>query len=437
MANPKVKTPRLTKNNRITKIIQQPIRYAVIEMGDYDDVRVFENELKKICGRKVENVSPAAAKEKSFQKDASPWTSYRRAILDGDYTGRSGSEPDWWYWSGHHAGFGDGKYYAESGQYGFFNELYYEAYKKYLYNKQELPGEIANATFMVTSALDSDIDGRPEERKKSNPVYAKSDAIDDCKGLMLIGCNTLSSSKVQNTLSMTFPNALIIGYWNGKAPGAESQQKKHIQAIFKTPKKQIPSLFEDPATYLSAAGGEHDVFSRMVGILSKKTRKRRLAILYKYKLYVPEYSWGQKIWLHRDGFMKYAKESEYIDDGLDNFVCCPVPGKKNPFRYSQGTRYIVGCSGNPNVVPNFRYSEFSKLSKFRRLNSYLAYIVMQLRIESGAAMTVRAISSDGDKVEVESKNPLKFQESVTKIKKYFNFTADARTGEDGRFLVAV
>ena len=217
MANPKVKTPRLTKNNRITKIIQQPIRYAVIEMGDYDDVRVFENELKKICGRKVENVSPAAAKEKSFQKDASPWTSYRRAILDGDYTGRSGSEPDWWYWSGHHAGFGDGKYYAESGQYGFFNELYYEAYKKYLYNKQELPGEIANATFMVTSALDSDIDGRPEERKKSNPVYAKSDAIDDCKGLMLIGCNTLSSSKVQNTLSMTFPNALIIGYWHGKS----------------------------------------------------------------------------------------------------------------------------------------------------------------------------------------------------------------------------
>ncbi|UCF85632.1 MAG: hypothetical protein JSV50_08375 [Desulfobacteraceae bacterium] len=86
-----------------------PIRYAIIEMGSYHDVKVFETCLARCC-RKTANVSPDLGKGLTFaKKNAHKWPEYKQAIESCDYSGYSTDEPDWWYISGHHGDYGDGK----------------------------------------------------------------------------------------------------------------------------------------------------------------------------------------------------------------------------------------------------------------------------------------------------------------------------------------
>ncbi|MEM1437302.1 MAG: hypothetical protein AAGG11_24865, partial [Pseudomonadota bacterium] len=142
MAKRKVAAARPSTSGRPTTITQTPLRLSFIEMGDYGDAKYFEKGIWRRTQRKLRNVSPKPAKQKSLHKHPEQWPDYHKAITDGAYTSKSPGEPHWWYWSGHHAWMGDGKYYADEKQWGFFNEQYYQAWQKH---KWKFPGEIPGA----------------------------------------------------------------------------------------------------------------------------------------------------------------------------------------------------------------------------------------------------------------------------------------------------
>jgi hypothetical protein len=369
-----VPTPGLVGGARPTTVTQKTIRLSVIEMGDYDDALYFEKGLKRKCRLKIENISPVPAKGKSLHKVPQEWPDFRQAILDSAYSGRHPGEPHWWYWSGHHAGMGDGTYYAEAKQVGFFNEQYYKAWKKYTDDKQKttFPSEIEGAVFMLTGATEASI-SRPVEYKKSNPVLGKDSH--ECVGMMLIGCHTLSFSSTQEVLVDEFAGIpVIFGYWEAKAPGGTRQQNSHIRHILNAPKRTKPSFFEDPESHFSVSGGAEKCISKMVGKISKRTRKRRIAVLYDYSLYIPEYSWGTRCWIHSYAMNIISTANEDIAAGV-TLVTCPVPKRKSPFSYKgKDDRFIVGCSKpNTTIAGTFKWKILKAVKGFVQIDCLLAY----------------------------------------------------------------
>ncbi len=402
-----VPTPRLAGSARPTTVTQKTIRLGVIEMGDYDDAAYFEKGLKRKCKLKVENISPAPAKGKSLHKVPDKWPEYRQAILDKDYTGRSPGEPHWWYWSGHHAGMGDGTYYAEAQQVGFFNEQYYKAWKKYTDDdrKTTFPSEIDGAVFMLTGATQASI-ARPVLHKKSNPVFDKDSS--DCIGMMLIGCHTITFASTQEVFCDQFGGIpVIFGYWDGKAPGGTRQQNAHIRHILNAPKKTKPSFFEDPEAHFSKSGGADECISKMIGKLSRKTRKRRIAVLYDFVLYIPEYSWKKRTWLHDYSAKKFFPINKTLAAGV-TLRLCPVPGKKNPFVYSGGDdRFIVSCRKSSQTINRaLKWRSIKKVKGFVKIDVMLAFtldhIYVRFKKKKARAPKILEIDKTGTRLVLDS-----------------------------------
>lgn len=125
------------------------------------------------------------------------------------------TEADWYYLSGHH-----GRMYASDFDgsqseiehvntqefIGFFNHVYHDG-----------PWEQASVTNAAKGVSDRDVymtTSRDNEfyddlTSIDNPLY--SNVHNACKGLMLVGCNTLIYKHDRIMLNTYFPNALIIG----------------------------------------------------------------------------------------------------------------------------------------------------------------------------------------------------------------------------------
>jgi hypothetical protein len=425
------KASRQHKNsNRYTALNKAPLRYAIIEMGDYDDVKVFETCLSRCC-RKAVNVSPDIGKGITFKKEkADKWPEYKDAIENFEYSGSSTDEPEWWYISGHHAGFGDGNYYALTGDGGFFNDIYYEAHNK------KIAGEVRNAIFMLTSRKDYAGANVPRtllsQQVNPNPLYNKSPNT-STKGLFLIGCNTLSMLNIRSQLQTHFPKAIIFGYFYSKAPGYALLQAKHIRSIFKSVKKGRPSLFEDPDAYFQRYGKE-DSLKEIVGKLSKRTKKRVLCVFHEGKLYLPEYVWGggNTIWIHKWPIEKWAKTE---------LVICPVPGKKNPFKYEQDGKFIVGLKHgrDARIYGNFKYSEFSKIMSPVKINTWLLLSLQNIRGVIDKSIIPIDVRNDGNEIEIYCQKIDKFDMNAKKYKKEGIFTDVRKVQRNGRthFSLAV
>lgn len=426
-------------SSKYTALNKAPLRYAIIEMGDYDDVRVLESCLSKCC-RKVENVSPAVGKGITFKKEkADKWPEYKDAIENFEYSGSSTDEPDWWYISGHHAGFGDGNYYALTGDGGFFNDIYYKAYKK-------ITGEVSNAVFMLTSRKDYTGVKVPktllDHQVAPNPLYNKSPNTSS-KGVFLIGCNTLSSSDLRSQLKTHFPKAVNFGYFQSKAPGYTKLQAKHIRSIFKSVKKGRPSFFEDPEAYFQKNGKE-DSLKEIVGKVANITRKRILCAFYEGKIYLPEYVWGQEkvIWNHKWPIEKWA-ETE--------LVICPVPGKKNPFKYEQDGKFIVGLKHgrDARIYRDFKYSEFRRIMSPVKINTWLLLALQNIRekINSGdlinpfpearkrkddVSIITKEVRKDGNEIEIYCKKIDEFYMIAKEYKKSGIFSDMRKVQRNGQ-----
>ena len=136
---------------------------------------------------------------------------------------------DWYYLSGHH-----GRQYAAdytsdltiyehvNSQYvtGFFNHDYHhgpwEHASVYDPHNHESPRDV----FMTTS-LDADF---YELGKTDNPLFTSVHPT--CKGVMLIGCNSLIYRSARAAMARNFPNALIIGLVS-----TENNSTRHIVRV--------------------------------------------------------------------------------------------------------------------------------------------------------------------------------------------------------------
>jgi hypothetical protein len=315
-------------------------------LGSYADAAYFANKINRCCrynrstgdaiakGKAI-NVSPNVGKKKSFSsRNANLWPQYKQAIENADYSDPDdpNKEPDWWYLSGHHAGrvkadgfsWSDGKYYARLGDVGLFNEIYHDI-------RDPLPTEPVKkdgAIFVTTSVEDNSAFKATAEgtnlldsQVRPHPLY-KSGKNVDCKGILLIGCNTLTFPEERLMYQKFFPNAVMFGYFFAKAPGDKNTQEANMRSIFRAIKPMAPSFFEDPERYLGAGDSLKDIVAR----LALKTRRRRIAAYYKKSLYVPEYAYdlGRKI-VAAD-FPVGTDQNSAIDPS-ETLVLCPVPGR--------------------------------------------------------------------------------------------------------------
>jgi len=317
-----------------TIVKRKPLRYAVIELGDYRDAKVFGQQIHRACRNnkgttvniekgKAIDVSPRLGKRKTFASSyAKHWPKYKEAIEKPEYSNSKDKtkEPDWWYISGHHANkdWPDNKYYAKKNDVGFFNTPYHHHHKK----TTSVPKIIPNAIFLTTSREDNSAFKATAAGKdlldiqvKPNPVY-KSGKNDKCKGLFLIGCHSLSFLSERLMFQKFFPNAVIFGYFESKTPPAP---KQHVRAIFQSIKKNVPSFFEDPEKYMKDVEPLEDI----VGRLGRKVTWCRIGAYYKKTLYVPKYNWRKKKnWTAAD----IARESDF-DSTKETLMLSPVPGK--------------------------------------------------------------------------------------------------------------
>jgi hypothetical protein len=230
---------------------------------------------------------------------------------------------------------------------------------------------------MLTGATEAKI-SRPPVNQKSNPVLGKENHA--CLGMMLIGCHTLSYKSTQEVLVDEFVGIpVIFGYWEAKAPGGASQQNSHIRSILNAPKRTKPSFFEDPEAHFATVGGAEKCLSEIIGSISKRTRKRRIAALYDYTLYVPEYIWPSRRWMHAYGMSIIARANKSLAEGV-TLRTCPVPGRKNPFVYSgENDRFIVDCSKpKASISGALEWRVLSSVSGFVQVDGLLAYALDQI-----------------------------------------------------------
>ena len=312
------------KSGVVQKIVKRrPLRCAVIELGGYKDAKTFLKSIKAHCryakgskgmkkGDAIE-VSPDLGKGKSFsKKHGESWPKYRDAIKAKNYSNQKGKveEPDWWYISGHHADWSDNRYYAKDGDIGFFNGPYH-----HYHEIVRSPKVIKGAVYITTSVDDNSAFKRTNSdlldgQVKPHPLYEKG-KNDNCIGLFLIGCHTISDKEERLMLQKYFPKAVVFGYFHCKAP---AKTANNVKNIFKSTKKSAPSFFEDPDNFIKNV----QTIEELVGMISRRTKHRQIGIYYKKTLYVPKYNWKEK---------KDWDVSEIDHDSSEKVVFCKVPGK--------------------------------------------------------------------------------------------------------------
>lgn len=150
-------------------------------------------------------------------------------------------EADWYYLSGHH-----GRQYAAdytpdltiyehaNSQYitGFFNHDYHHGLWEHASVYDPHSHESPRDVFMKTS-LGADF---YEMEKTDNPLFVNVHSR--CKGVMLIGCNTLIYKSARVAMSKYFPNALVIGL--------VSKENNSTRHILRVANKYGRKLFTNP-----------------------------------------------------------------------------------------------------------------------------------------------------------------------------------------------
>src|SRR5262245_40347230 len=149
---------------------------------------------------------------------------------------------DWYYVSGHHSSQfitdlnrfpGVLEFANEQEKGGFFNEPYHLGRFEHGTPGDPLRGEQPGEVFM-DSTDDTWAGGRlgPED----NPLY--NTPHENCRGVMLVGCNSLLFRRARVLLSQYFPNAVIIGLI--------SKEANTITRIMDVIKPLGPDFFLDP-----------------------------------------------------------------------------------------------------------------------------------------------------------------------------------------------
>ncbi len=173
----------------------------------------------------------------TFKQDSATirrWPEFQQAMTE--------VEADWYYVSGHHSR----QYVADNddldgvdlynrAEYaGFFNEPYHLGTWEHADRENPDEGRSANDVYMHTGS-DWVYDMGPED----NPLFTAPH--EDCRGVMLIGCNTLSYRCSRIMWSNYFPNAVVIGL--------RTRESNAITKVLKLVKEYGRNFLLNPSEY--------------------------------------------------------------------------------------------------------------------------------------------------------------------------------------------
>jgi hypothetical protein len=177
---------------------------------------------------------PQVPSFKSDPKVIAQWPDFQSAMTE--------VEADWYYLSGHH-----GRQFASDGEdldmrehahtqkeIGFFNEPYHTGPWDKASASDPDKGRSGKDVYMTTSSDDWVYTLGPED----NPLY--NSPHEGCKGVLLIGCNSLRYTATRVALTKYFPSAVIIGLMSRESNG--------ISRVMKVADKYGRSFFKDPTS---------------------------------------------------------------------------------------------------------------------------------------------------------------------------------------------
>jgi hypothetical protein len=217
---------------------QKTLNFAIMEFLLNQD----SNSIKRLWqSHGFSDISPIWGKQSNvptFKNDSaviSQWPAFQEEMR---YV-----EADWYYLSGHHGrqfeadirDHDDTRQHVNEQQFvGFFNEHYHHG-----------PWDHASAADPKAHAGPHDVymtmtwdEWVYDLEPKDNPLFSAPHT--NCKGVMLVGCNTLVYKHVRLKLNEYFPNALIIGLL--------STENNSISKILKVSQKYGRKLFTNPET---------------------------------------------------------------------------------------------------------------------------------------------------------------------------------------------
>jgi hypothetical protein len=162
------------------------------------------------------------------------WPDFQRQMTD--------VEADWYYVSGHHGPefesdydwWGEGAFwrYNHVDRVGFFNEIYHHG----VWHDDSVDNPTAHASpldvYMKTASDDWVYDLGPQDNPLFNAPHTQ------CKGVMLVGCNTLIYRHCRMLWRYYFPNAVVIGMM--------SKESNSIARILNTVQQYGREFFLDP-----------------------------------------------------------------------------------------------------------------------------------------------------------------------------------------------
>jgi len=221
------KVQRAHGGNRLTNSLRLGPTFCIVEFLDNSDSTLVKRRWESFGFR---DVTPRLGNPPSriitFRNDryAEKWEEFQDRLKK--------VSPDWFYISGHHSSQhstsidyeDDGKKFPDYSSFfqnqvevGFFNERYHLG--RFMWDRGKPDKAIKSSpleVYMSSTGRHSDAglrpwpDQPPFQKSPANPLFGEL-SNPFCRGLLLVGCNTLTFRIVRRTLARCYPEAVVIG----------------------------------------------------------------------------------------------------------------------------------------------------------------------------------------------------------------------------------
>jgi hypothetical protein len=264
-ADPPSNAPLMARQNSgsggANTLDDDTLDFAIMEFLMNSD----SNDIKRIWrGYGFSDVTPLwgdKASVPTFQMDKrviARWPEFQEAMAS--------CEADWYYLSGHHGRqFSDDfdaddkwGHVANQKEVGFFNEPYHTGPWEKASASDPDKGRTDNDVYMTTSREGGGCEGLGPE---DNPLYQS--VHDSCRGVLLIGCNSLIYRHPRIMYNKYFPSAVVIGLVTGEGNSIAKVKRlntKYGRSFWLDPRSVDPA---EIAAYLNPNPGLVDMMGVM------------------------------------------------------------------------------------------------------------------------------------------------------------------------------
>ena len=204
----------------------EPLKFAIVEfLGNFDTIGIKKRWVKDLGYTDISPPLPGSGKfsvgsfnNKGKEPATGPiaqWPSFQTALVD--------VKPDWFFISGHHGRQFDDDWDGIDEHFdahalnqketGYFNEFYHAGTWVNSPKKKNKKFEIYMTTAHAPSLSEP-------LKANDNPLLAEINT--KCKGIVLMGCNSLTYPVCRDAWIKSFPNALLIGNTSRVNGGSEA-----------------------------------------------------------------------------------------------------------------------------------------------------------------------------------------------------------------------